>query len=55
MHDWTLDAEKFQEYVRIFAAASIRTPKLYPNFYSSLLNYVLQMAAQVEVSSSEFE
>jgi len=55
MHDWTRDAENFKEYVRIFAAASIRTPKLYFFFfYPSLLNCVLQMAAQVEVRSSEF-
>jgi len=55
MHKWVRDAENFQAYVRIFAAAaSIRTPTLYSYFYPSPLNCVLQMAAQVEVSRSEF-
>ena len=53
-HDWVRNAESFLAYVRIFAASSIRTPKLYSNIYPSALNCVLQMAAQVEVSRTEF-
>jgi hypothetical protein len=55
MHDWVRVAENVQARVRMFAAASIRAPKLYSNFYPSPLNCVLQMAAQVEVSRSEIE